>query len=125
MNCILPQTWGPFSLGGSACDVLWFDLDMKLSLCRILQLLKSRITDKINEHRGDNKQMSFSDLDTMVDESLSRFRVCRCRTQLEFAATLRAISNTSSYDRVKLIVVDSLDCFYWQERFANTFKGIK
>eukprot|EP01127_Copromyxa_protea_P012906 TRINITY_DN3402_c0_g1_i1.p1 TRINITY_DN3402_c0_g1~~TRINITY_DN3402_c0_g1_i1.p1 ORF type:complete len:131 (-),score=21.81 TRINITY_DN3402_c0_g1_i1:37-429(-) len=55
----------------------------------------------------------------MMDSTLSRLSICQCQSQLQFETTLHAIVHSNSYDTTKLLVVDSLDCFYWQDRFSS------
>lgn len=135
LSCVLPETWGPIPLDGSASFALWFDLDVKLSMQRVLELISQRVQERVNEFISTNPSLDTqqlggllfylflfsptSDFSMLMEETLSRFWICKCPSQLQFEATLHAIAHSNAYDNAKLIVIDSLDCFYWQDRFSS------
>lgn len=47
LSCILPEKWGPINLGGSSSCAIWFDLDLKLSMQRVLELMSVRVQESV------------------------------------------------------------------------------
>jgi len=80
-----------------------------------MQLLQHRLKRKELEHQEQGYTTVLSDIPRLVNETLSRIFVTQCYDQLQLATTLRAYHTRQTYNHVKFVVIDSLDCYYWQE----------
>uniref|UniRef100_A0A6B2LKH3 DNA recombination and repair protein Rad51-like C-terminal domain-containing protein n=1 Tax=Arcella intermedia TaxID=1963864 RepID=A0A6B2LKH3_9EUKA len=119
VHCVLPLNGYGVVLSGREESVLFFDLDYKFDFKRFVELLKNRIGRNCRQQGVDLGEREFLDI---VRSSLSRFNLCRCVDQLEFGVSLKALSSRPTIP-YKSIFIDSLDCYFWQERTMRSRRG--
>jgi len=115
VTCVIPGKWGDVELGGNGANVLYFDNDYKFNLLRFMQILQQRLKRKEQEHKDKGNTTALSNIPQLVKETLSKVLVTQCYDQLQLATTLRAYLTRATFNHVKFVIVDSLDCYYWQE----------
>jgi len=123
LSNILPPLWGPIKVGGLGHGAIYFDLDLKLSTKRILDLTRHKFQEKYEEYVCQHGQPdNIEDIGEVVKRCYDRLYIFRCSDQLQLTTTLRMIVSTFAYDHVKLIALDSLDCFYYPENQSHYFR---
>lgn len=50
LSTILPVSWGPISIGGCGQGAIYFDLDLKFSVIRFLELTKFKLSEKFEQY---------------------------------------------------------------------------
>jgi hypothetical protein len=136
LSVILPPTWGPIPIGGMGSGAIYFDLDLKFNLQRFLELTKLKFLEKVKgyenvsglegTYHGLISSNLTLDISEVIQKSFSRLHIIKIRDQLQLTITLRNIATqtNSIFNNLKLIALDSLDCFYYPENQAHFFHSM-
>eukprot|EP00903_Cladosiphon_okamuranus_P008091 g7801.t1 len=129
-RCILPA-W----LGGEERTAVFFDNDGRLSILRLEQLLKGKITSNttfqvnaatggigIGGGSGGNSQQLESDVEVVLNGCLRRLRVVRPAGLFELLAAIEVLRFELEH-RPAIVVVDGLGSFFWQDKMAQSCGG--
>jgi len=113
VNCILPKRWNGTDINGNESGVVYFDNDLHLSMPRLLAVMESRIRSSAR----NNRALTTDDIQQIALSSLHRLHIFNCKDLLQFLATLESLPILlESENNIKLLVVDSISCFYWPMR---------
>ncbi|GAB2277669.1 hypothetical protein Dimus_012374 [Dionaea muscipula] len=127
VNCILPKEWKGVCYGGLEQSVMFIDLDCRLDILRLLQLLKCRISSAngSNIDAVRNKSGHVCD-EHLIEICLQRFLYIRCYDSCEFLATLKSLPIELKNARKKLgtgvgfLMIDSIGAYYWVDRASTS-----
>ncbi|XP_071689552.1 DNA repair protein XRCC2 homolog [Rutidosis leptorrhynchoides] len=119
-NCILPKDRNGVEYGGLERPVLFIDLDCRLDVFRLSQILKLRIA-KANKKTGVGCE--YDDVE-VFKESMNRFSYTRCYNSFEFLAALKTLRYTLEKGRTlnvsgkefRVLMIDNIGAFYWIDR---------
>jgi len=124
LSTILPQFWGPVEIGGLGQVAIYFDLDLKFSIVRFLDLTRHKFLKSFESYvtRYGQPQLEMEDISQVIFRCFKRIHIFRCSDQLQLTTTIRMIAKNNTYDETKLVALDSLDCFYYPEIQSNYFR---
>lgn len=108
-TCIMPA-----EAGGLEVAAYYLATDQRWVPAALVQLLRSRLTGT-----GQDKT-SPAKIEAALAASLARLFVVHCQNSLELLAAVCAIQSQAAVQEVRLVVVDSLNSFYWQERSGHS-----
>lgn len=149
VTCILPKQENQVVYGGFGGSAFYFDLDCRLDVGRVLQLLQARINGArraqgvspipFGELRPVSRQVqgysnsAFSMGKTanscchpLIASCLDRFHLIRCHSSFQFLASLKTIRplfrqlDDNALSTTQLLFIDSISAFYWMDRAALT-----
>jgi len=142
----LPSRYKELDIGGLAAKVILIDTDFKFSVLnfavivetQLLSLLekcyskinpevgeandndRNKETDAVKSDKNSNVALTPSEVEVLLQESLSRVEVLRVTSSDQLLMTLHTLSNTAlSEPDLSLIIIDSLSAFYWHDRTAH------
>ncbi|XP_031741381.1 DNA repair protein XRCC2 homolog isoform X2 [Cucumis sativus] len=110
VNCILPKEWSGIHYGGLGCPAVFIDLDCRLDITRLLQVLKLRIVEATSN--GSLSTGDGENFDALYATCLRRFSYIRCYDSFEFLATLKTMHHKLQKERdslgvgLHLLVID-------------------
>ncbi|XP_023550059.1 DNA repair protein XRCC2 homolog isoform X1 [Cucurbita pepo subsp. pepo] len=119
VNCILPKEWNGIRYGGLECSVVFIDLDCRLDISRLSQVLKLRILE--GNGNGD-----LGNFDALYTTCLRRFFYIRCYDSFEFLATLKTMHHKLQKERddlgirLHLLMIDSIGAYHWVDRVSSS-----
>ena len=120
VSVAFPQTYNGVELGGGDSSVIYFDLDYHVSGLRLLALVQARARVAIEACTASAPANFLDELTRLV---LERIQFVRCRTALQFLASLQSIPDALQLAPgsvpVRLLVVDSISAFHWEDRVAG------
>ncbi|XP_038891843.1 DNA repair protein XRCC2 homolog isoform X4 [Benincasa hispida] len=124
VNCILPKEWNGIRYGGLECSVVFIDLDCRLDITRLYQVLKLRILEAISN--GSSSTGDQENFDALHATCLRRFFYIRCYDSFEFLATLKTMHHKLQKERdglgvgLHLLVIDSIGAYHWVDRVSSS-----
>ncbi|XP_011655113.1 DNA repair protein XRCC2 homolog isoform X1 [Cucumis sativus] len=124
VNCILPKEWSGIHYGGLGCPAVFIDLDCRLDITRLLQVLKLRIVEATSN--GSLSTGDGENFDALYATCLRRFSYIRCYDSFEFLATLKTMHHKLQKERdslgvgLHLLVIDSIGAYHWVDRISSS-----
>lgn len=128
--CVLPLVVDGISLLGKGQVAVYLDSNERFSAVRLARALQGISTKSCTaECASDSDQEALRGL---ISDSLKHVHVYRPQSSSQLIATLRSLPSFllhgkehASFERsVGLIVLDSADAFYWQDRVASEKMGL-
>lgn len=99
----------PVECGGSAAEAVYFDNDFRQSPRHLREVIERRVREE------GNCCSSEASVQRLTDETMSRVKMRRCATTLEFLAALELLVNDQdNRPPPTLCVIDSLGAFFWR-----------
>mmetsp|Transcript_42400 Transcript_42400/g.68048 ORF Transcript_42400/g.68048 Transcript_42400/m.68048 type:complete len:285 (+) Transcript_42400:6229-7083(+) len=107
----------PEALGGSNASVLYFDLENRLNPERLVNILANRVeAAMLDDKNSVLSDRQLSEAKQIVAACMKRIVILKCSGSQEVLATLWSISDEYiDESKLKLIVVDSIGSFYWED----------
>ncbi|KAI7732326.1 hypothetical protein M8C21_010065 [Ambrosia artemisiifolia] len=125
VNCILPKNRNGVQYGGLEHSVLFLDLDCRLDIYRLSQLLKLRITDANTLHKTEGSSNQPECDETYVfNECMRRFLYTRCYDSFEFLSALKVLNHKLTSNSVHILMIDNIGAFHSIDRgFSSLPQG--
>ncbi|GAQ89378.1 DNA recombination and repair protein [Klebsormidium nitens] len=125
-TCILPSEVDGVGYGGAGGAALFFDLDGRFDILRLVRILESRINEaQVAQGGGDADALS-----QVFTASLRRFRLLHCHNSFHLLAALkmlqpeiRQIVQNHGPDSLHLICIDSIGAFHWLDKGLHLWAG--
>ncbi|XP_022155175.1 DNA repair protein XRCC2 homolog [Momordica charantia] len=124
VNCILPKEWNGVRYGGLECSVVFIDLDCRLDVSRLSQVLKLRILEANGNGLSNTKDCE--NFNALFATCMRRFLYIRCYDSFEFLATLKTMHHRLQKERdvlgigVHLLMIDSIGAYHWVDRVSSS-----
>ncbi|WOL17855.1 hypothetical protein Cni_G26648 [Canna indica] len=143
VQCILPKEWKGIRFGGLERMVIYFDLDCRFDVLRLVQVLKHRIMEvpgcTNNSNQGlqegfqeyhDKVASSCSFDDDLLMACLRRFLYVRCYNSSDLLLSYWLVIQTM-HSRIQIesqalgvgihfLMIDSIGAFYWIDRSCQS-----
>eukprot|EP00850_Spirogloea_muscicola_P022658 SM000305S11816 [mRNA] locus=s305:95559:97960:- [translate_table: standard] len=126
-TCLLPKQVD----GGNEGAVLYFDLDFKFDILRLVNILKARIREArgaqaVEALQQVRNEAYKSEEHKLLEACLSRFYVAQPRSTFAFLIALKSLRPklediVSSHGKgsIQLLAIDSIGAFHWLDRGAR------
>ncbi|KAG1672366.1 hypothetical protein FOA52_010984 [Chlamydomonas sp. UWO 241] len=128
-----PHTNAPPSVTpDTGAPVVYIDLDAKFDMVHMVKALKHAVTQVVSaDAAGMPRQQTqawSNDLgNTLFDAALSRFTLFSCHTSADalaaLVAALRILDQPGWRDRPKLLLIDNVAAFHYQDRAARAWQS--
>ncbi|KAL4434432.1 hypothetical protein ABPG75_000873 [Micractinium tetrahymenae] len=119
VTCILPEVAGGVPYGGRGGHVLFYDLDGKLDIVRLMEMLDCQM-NAAQVAAG----VAVPEELPVIHDCLTRFHVVCCTSSFEFLASLRTIQPlldqlAASPGGLACLLIDNVAAFHWLDRAAR------
>jgi DNA-repair protein XRCC2 len=124
-TCILPSRYSSAVIGGWGQAAVVIDAEDSFDLLRLKQLLVAKIATGLPRGSYPQHGLDQESRDQVVHNALQNLHVFHPNSSTQLAATVTYLSQylqeepTLRHREIGLLVVDSLSCFYWQDRFTT------
>lgn len=119
LNALLPTTFETISIGGCDLEVFLFDNDRKLSIVHLSILLEKLVENILKRKMIESPDILEEMAASLTKQALKNLTLLSCDSPWEFALSLRRVVDifkSEKQSRSRLIIVDSLSCFYFIEK---------
>ncbi|PSC75347.1 elongation factor Ts [Micractinium conductrix] len=118
-TCILPEVLNGVAYGGHGAHVVFFDLDGKLDVIRVLEMLERRVA-AAQVAAG----VAEPDEEPVVHDCLPRLHVVRCHSSFELLASLRTLRPlldrlSAAPGGLACLLLDNVAAHHWLDRAAR------
>ncbi|KAJ4839440.1 hypothetical protein Tsubulata_025348 [Turnera subulata] len=123
IGCILPEEWQGVRFGGLGRLAMFIDLDCRLDVSLLADLLRARIARPRLSCDDDDDSLRQHELFGLC---MRRFLYVSCFDSLQFLATLKTLhyqvqkQTEAQGVGVHLLMIDSIGAFYWMDRASTT-----
>jgi len=110
--CVLPN-----SAGGHGAIAYYIATDQRLLHADMVAILQQRLAATTPTNNNNNNKAAEKDnYDEQLLSCLARLMVVRCHCASDLLAAVCALPSQVLVQEVRLVVIDSLNAFLWQER---------
>ncbi|GAB6021879.1 DNA repair protein xrcc2 [Chamberlinius hualienensis] len=113
VRCITPKTWKCCNLDGLDIGISYIDTDHHFPMLRLISLLENRLKMSREE------VFTAEEMHEFVSFCLKKLSIASCFDSLQFYSTLEVLSSSSSRWDCKILMIDSLSAFYWEDEMTK------
>jgi len=125
---IAPEVWGHLDVEGLGVSVIYIDASMQFDLKRLATILDMHLRKRAQQQQKQQQQQEKKvETEQYIKTCLSRLHLLRPANSDELVLALEMIKDNflMANQEVGLLVLDSLNAYYWLERAVDIEKGVK
>lgn len=107
----------PSELNGAEANLLYFNTDGNLNLGDLSQILRQKLSNRLQSITGTCSKYNLNNLDTLLDSALKNIYILNIYEPTQFYTSIQNMENILMKNaNISLLVFDTITAFYWSEQ---------
>lgn len=121
-QCILPPSWNGIEFGSLGVGAVFVDTEYQFSMLRLFAILEKRVTEKLDEIKKEEEEVSketpsSENIESFIRTSLSKLHLVRCSSSEQLIISLHSLESLfANHPEISVLMLDSVSAFYWIDK---------